>query len=278
MHPLLQLSRLDKPIGIWLLYFPAAWAIALTSAPRNLVYFLALFLLGAVITRAAGCIVNDLTDRRLDASVARTSTRPLACGTVRGFTAYVFLGVLLLIALAIALSLPRTVFLLALIALPMIAAYPWMKRITGWPQVFLGLTFNLSVLFGWVATGTSITLPAITLYAAAICWTIGYDTIYAVQDIEDDTRIGIRSTARTVGPRLKNFVTFCYSAMFLLFGVTGVLLHRGPVFYLALAVAAIHAHNQTQTLPPTPTHAHRIFCSNQWLGLIVLIGILLDRI
>ena len=278
LRPLLALTRFDKPIGIWLLYFPAAWAVALTAAPVNLLHFLWLMLLGAAVMRAAGCVVNDLTDRKLDGQVARTRSRPLACGRVPRWQAYLLLVGLLFIALALALSLPPTVFTLALLALPMIAAYPWMKRITGWPQLFLGLTFNLSALIGWAATGTPLTLPAFTLYAAAIFWTLGYDTIYAVQDMADDEKIGIRSSARAVGPGLKKFITFCYSAMILLLAVTGMVMGCGIAYDLGIALAALHATYQIRQLPPTPEQAGAIFRSNQWLGLVVLVGMVVDRV
>ena len=237
--PYLQLMRLDKPIGFWLLYFPASWAVALTASGANLFHLQALMLVGAIITRAAGCIINDLTDRELDQHVARTRERPLASGRLRRGQAYLVLAILLTLALAIALSLPRTVLLIALVALPMIVAYPWMKRITWWPQVFLGLTFNLSALMGWAATGTPLSTAAFLLYAAAALWTLGYDTIYAVQDIADDARIGIRSSARAIGARLKPFIAGCYGLMFALLTAVGALLHPNPYYYLGLAAAAL---------------------------------------
>lgn len=277
MHPLLQLTRFDKPIGIWLLYFPAAWAIALAAPAGDIGYFLLLFLIGAAVTRAAGCILNDLADRKLDAQVARTRTRPLAAGTVTIPQALALLAALLLIALAIALSLPRAVFYLALFALPMIAAYPWMKRITWWPQLFLGLTFNLSVLFGWLAVGAPLTLPAFTLYAAAILWTLGYDTIYAVQDQEDDARIGVRSSAQAVGAHLPSFIAGCYGLMLVLLISTGALMQVTYWYYTGLFLASLHMLWQIRQLPPAPARAGALFRSNQWLGLVLLVSLLLHR-
>ena len=278
MHPLLQLTRLDKPIGIWLVYFPAAWAVALTAAPQQMWRLQGTMLLGAIVTRAAGCILNDLTDRRLDAQVARTRTRPLASGAVTIGQACVLLAILLSIALCLALSLPSSVLWLALVALPMIAAYPWMKRITWWPQLFLGFTFNLSALFGWLATGAPLSPPALTLYAAAIFWTLGYDTIYAVQDMADDARIGIRSSAQAVGRKLLPFVFVCYSAMGLLLLLTGALLHSNYPYYLGILAAGHQACWQMRRLPPEPEEAGRIFRSNQWLGILILAGCLLSRL
>ena len=275
---LIALMRLDKPIGVWLVYFPAGWAVALAAPMANMAYLQAIMLVGAVITRAAGCIINDLTDRELDSQVARTRMRPLASGAVTRLQAVVVLGVLGVMALLLALLLPPAVFTLALVAVPMIAAYPWMKRITWWPQVFLGLTFNLSALFGWLATGTALTLAPITLYAAAMLWTLGYDTIYAVQDMQDDAQIGIRSTALKVGVFLRPFVGICYATMLLLLLLTGTLLGCGLAFYMALALAAGHAGWQVRQLPPTALRAGANFRSNQWLGLVVLLGCLLARL
>jgi 4-hydroxybenzoate polyprenyltransferase len=276
--PYLQLMRLDKPIGFWLLYFPASWAVALSASGANLFHLQALMLVGAIITRAAGCIINDLTDRELDQHVARTRERPLASGRLRRGQAYLVLAILLTLALAIALSLPRTVLLIALVALPMIVAYPWMKRITWWPQVFLGLTFNLSALMGWAATGTPLSTAAFLLYAAAALWTLGYDTIYAVQDIADDARIGIRSSARAIGARLKPFIAGCYGLMFTLLVAAGTLLHLTPYYYLGLAAAALHAAHQWRQLPPSPERAGPLFRSNQTLGFLILAGCLLSRV
>lgn len=279
ISPLIALTRLDKPIGIWLLFFPAAWAVGLMATPTQLGYLLGVMLVGAAVTRAAGCVINDLTDRTLDAGVARTKTRPLASGAVSARQAYWVLAALLTFALIIALSLPAPVFYLSLLALPMIAAYPWMKRFTWWPQAFLGLTFNLSALMGWAATGQPLTLAAFTLYVASICWTLGYDTIYAVQDVTDDAVMGIRSSARALGPeRLKPFVTACYVAMLALLILTGLLTRAGMFYGIALAAACAHMLWQIRALPSSLERAGSLFRSNQWLGLFLLAGILADRL
>ncbi len=278
MHPLLQLMRFDKPIGIWLLAFPALWAVGLAAHDTaQLLSLSALMLVGAAITRAGGCIINDLTDRELDAAVARTQSRPLAAGRLTRGQAFAALLLLSVLALLIALSLPSTVFALALLAVPMIIAYPWMKRITWWPQVFLGLTFNLSALMGWAATDTTLTFPAFTLYGAAVFWTLGYDTIYAVQDMADDAIVGIRSTARRVGNRLITFISICYILMFLLFVTLGMIAQSGWPFYLGTLLAAFHGAWQIRQLPCEPTRAGTLFRSNQWLGCILLAAILADR-
>lgn len=271
--------RFDKPIGIWLLFFPAGWAVGLAAIDFGEVIILSiLMLLGATITRAAGCIINDLTDQNLDAEVERTRTRPLAAGLVSRKQALILLVGLGLAALLVALCLPDAVLVIALIAVPMIAAYPWMKRVTHWPQAFLGLTFNLGALMGWAATGTPLTFSAVCLYMAAVLWTLAYDTIYAVQDMEDDSRIGILSSARKVGINgLTTFVTCCYSAVLFLFLVVGILTHAGVMFYLGIGVCACHAIWQIKQLPCPPEKAGALFRSNQWFGLALFVGILLDR-
>ena len=278
MLPYLQLMRLDKPIGIWLLFFPAGWAVGLAAVNEyQMVILLVMMLLGAVFTRSAGCVINDMVDRRLDIAVERTRHRPLAAGTVTMPQAIILVQFLLLLALLLVVRLPITVFYLSLLALPLIAIYPFMKRFTWWPQAFLGCVFNLGALIGWAATEAPLTLPAFTLYGASIFWTLGYDTIYAVQDVADDARVGIRSTARIVGNRLKQFIGLCYNLMFVLLILTGLLLQATPYYYLGLAGACILAIRQVRALPCLSENAGPIFRSNQWLGLIVLLGILADR-
>lgn len=276
MNPYLALTRLDKPIGIWLLFFPAAWGVALAGGDGRLML---LMLLGAAITRAAGCILNDLADRKLDALVARTRNRPLASGAVKPWQAVALLLVLLLAALALALSLPPRVFTLALVALPMIAAYPWMKRITWWPQAFLGLNFNLGALFGWLATGAPLTLAAFTLYAACVCWTLGYDTIYAVQDMADDANAGIRSSARRLGAsRIRGFVRLCYGLMLALLVLTGLLMQVGLPYYLGVLGVAAQLLWQVRALPCLAERAGGLFRSNQWAGLALLLALLGEKL
>lgn len=273
-----KLLRLDKPIGIWLLFFPSAWAVGLAAPSQTLWPLLGAMLVGAALTRSAGCVLNDLTDRTLDAQVARTRTRPLAAGTIRPRTAWGILALLLLGALMLALCLPPAVFGWALVALPLIAAYPWMKRVTGWPQVFLGLTFNLGVPMGWAATGQPLSDTTLLLYLAACCWTVGYDTVYAVQDMQDDARVGIRSSARSIGTRLKRFVGGCYGVMTGLLMLVGLLHQCGIFYYTGVILVAGHLHGQWRHLPPTPQAAGSIFNSNQWVGVFLLVAILLNRV
>lgn len=280
--PFLQLMRLDKPIGIWLLFFPAGWSVLLSPVSVQWM-LLAVMLVGAVLIRAAGCIINDLTDRELDKQVARTRNRPLASGAISRNEALVLLFVLLFDGLLLCIALPAGVLKLALLALPFIAAYPWMKRLTWWPQAFLGLTFNFGALIGWAATGLEITAVPLLLYAASFFWTLGYDTIYAVQDMDDDAKAGIKSTARRIGlgRRLQLFTIACYAAMFGLFGFAAwqAMMFR-PYLIGALALAALHALWQcwqAGRLVAGSARAGAVFRSNQWLGLILLAGLAAQR-
>ena len=278
MKKYLQLMRLNKPIGIWLVFFPAAWGVAFAGAD-NMAALIVTMLVGATFMRSAGCIINDLADRKLDAQVERTKHRPLASGAIRPWQAIALLILLLLLAFITACTLPQTWFPLALLALPLIALYPLMKRITWWPQLFLGLTFNLGTLFGWVATGIPLHPGAFTIYGAAICWTLGYDTIYAVQDMADDEKIGIRSTARRIGTaHLRIFVAACYGTMLALLTLSGYLLHAPFPYYIALLLAAAQLLWQVRQLPCAPARAGALFRSNQWVGLLILLGLLASRL
>jgi 4-hydroxybenzoate polyprenyltransferase len=210
-NPYFQLMRLHQPVGIWLLLWPCYFSLALNSDGIPSPYILALFALGAVVMRGAGCIINDICDREFDKQVERTKNRPLANGALTVRQALCLLAFLMLLAFVIALSLGIPAILWSAAALPLVALYPLMKRITWWPQLFLGLTFNWGVLVAAVAMTGTINLPTLLLYIGCIFWTLGYDTIYAHQDKVDDARIGVKSTALRLGRTSKIFVTICYS-------------------------------------------------------------------
>ena len=280
-----MLLRLDRPTGTWLLLLPGWWAILLAAAmkagPRQdgrVLYLMAVFAAGAVVMRGAGCIVNDLWDRELDAQVARTRDRPLASGAVGAGQALALLAALLVIGLAVLLQLPRAAILTGLASLPFVALYPAMKRITWWPQAFLGLTFNFGALIGWAALAGRIDRPALLLYAAGFCWTLGYDTIYAHQDIADDAQAGVKSSARRLGRWNRPFVAGCYLACcgFLEagFGLAGASAWAEialilPLLHFAWQIAAWQTHR--------PAAALRIFRSNPALGLLVALAAGLAR-
>jgi 4-hydroxybenzoate polyprenyltransferase len=277
MPPLLTLTRIHRPIGIWLTFFPACWAVLLASPEQLRWDMLAICLIGAVLVRSAGCILNDMADRKLDAQVARTRGRPLASGGVSLRAAIALLVVLLLLAALLLPFLPIAVFWLALLALPMIAAYPWMKRVTWWPQAFLGLTFNLSAPMGWASVTGRLDWAALLLYLGAVAWTFGYDTIYAHQDRADDIQAGIKSSARALGARTGRVVGLSYAVFVTCVVAAGWQTGAGVLFYLGVAGAAGHLAWQLARLDiDKPALCGLLFRSNQWVGLILGMGTVLD--
>lgn len=272
-HAYFRLMRLDKPVGIWLLLWPCWWSVTLAAETLRF-DLLALFFLGAVVMRSAGCIVNDMVDRDIDAQVERTKTRPLASGEVSMREAGVLVGVLLTLALVVAVLLGWQVVLLGALWLPLVAVYPWMKRITGWPQFFLGITFNAGALFGWVAAGQEIGLPALILYMGAICWTLGYDTIYAFQDMKDDARLGVKSTARTLGKNSRLWIAGFYGMFIVSLLLCGYGVSRPLVYYLLLLPALLHLIWQVYALhPEDEALSRRLFKANAWTGGWVFLAI-----
>ena len=273
MHPLLQLMRLHQPTGIWLLLFPCWWSLALANEGKPPLFLFVLFALGAVVMRGAGCIVNDMLDREFDAKVERTKNRPLASGAVSMQQASLLLFALLCIALAIALLIMQPMLIiLAVISLFLVAAYPLMKRITWYPQAFLGLTFNFGALMGWAAVTNTLAFPAFLLYLGAIFWTLGYDTIYAHQDKEDDQRIGVKSTALKLGNNSKRYITIFYAFAVLFWALAS----SGAYYYAALFAIALHFAWQIYSVNlDSPKHCAKLFKSNTYIGLLLLLGILL---
>ena len=266
--PYLRLMRLHQPAGIWLLFFPCAWAVVLASHKVFEWRILALFAIGAVLMRSAGCIINDIADRKFDAKVERTKTRPLASGELKVSQAVMLLFVLLFLSLIIAISLGKIVVLWAVLSLFPVVIYPLMKRVSWWPQLFLGLVFNWGALMGWAAVRGEIELPAILLYLGGIFWTLGYDTIYAIQDKTDDAKIGIKSTALRLGDKTKVFVAIFYVAAISCFSLAS-----GGFFLLI--PAAIHAVWQVYFLDiNSQISARKMFLSNIWFGALVLLGML----
>ncbi len=272
--------RLDKPIGIWLLYFPAGVAACMAERSEPDINLLILLFVGALITRSAGCVINDLTDRKLDAQVERTKNRPIASGAIPVQHALVLLFALGFAALLLLMFLPSIVIGLAFLALPMIVIYPWMKRLTWWPQLFLGLTFNFGVLIGWAATGASFTSATVLLYGACIFWTLGYDTIYAMQDMDDDRMAGIKSSALRLGRSIVRFVSGWYAIMLLCLIFAGLMANTGPIYLLGIVLVALHVRWQVREVPfaKAEHRAGTLFHSNQWLGLVLFGAIYFDRL
>lgn len=279
-HPYIKLGRFDRPIGVWLLVMPALWAMMLAigglqNMTLNLAKLFVLFIIGAFTIRGAGCTINDIWDRKYDAQVERTKNRPLACGELNLRQAFVFLYGLLGISLCILLQFNTFSILLGACSLIPIIIYPLMKRITFWPQLFLGFTMNMSALIGWAAVTGKLDLPVFILYAGAIFWTLGYDTIYAHQDKADDIKAGVKSTARKLGARTQGFVLFFY-----LMAMTGFLFAKltaqmpAPLSfeqYIPFFFVFAHIIWQVKTLKcDAPADCLAKFKSNKILGFLVL--------
>jgi 4-hydroxybenzoate polyprenyltransferase len=280
-RPYLRLARLDRPIGSWLLLMPCWWscalaAIAAGNATPRLTH-LALFFLGAFAMRGAGCTWNDIVDRDLDRSVERTRSRPIPSGQVSVAQAVAFLVLQSLIGLAVLLSFNVFTVGLGVASLAIVAVYPFMKRITYWPQIVLGLAFSWGALMGWAAAFGRLDPPAFLLYAGSIAWVIGYDTIYAHQDREDDALIGIKSTALLFGERTKPMLAAFYTLAAVLIGAAGLAAGAGPVFALGLLAFAAHLAWQIVRLDiADPDLCLRLFKSDRDAGLILFAGLLAD--
>ena len=280
-RPYLRLARLDRPIGSWLLLMPCWWSCALAAIAAGNVTprlsHLALFFLGAFAMRGAGCTWNDIVDRDLDRSVERTRSRPIPSGQVSVAQATVFLLLQSLIGLAVLLSFNHFTVGLGVASLAIVAVYPYMKRITYWPQIVLGLAFSWGALMGWAATFGRLDPPALLLYAGSIAWVIGYDTIYAHQDREDDALIGIKSTALLFGERTKPMLAAFYALAAVLIGAAGLAAGAGPVFALGLLAFAAHLAWQIVRLDiADPDLCLTLFKSDRDAGLILFAGLLAD--
>ena len=276
-QPWLKLGRFDRPTGIWLLMLPGWQGIALAHAadgePPSLT-LLALFFLGAALMRAAGCAYNDIVDRDIDAKVARTAGRPIPAGQITVRQAWVFIAVCCAASLAILLTFNRTAQLLGVASLALVAAYPFMKRITWWPQAWLGLTFNWGVLLGYAAVEGTLGWPALLLYASGVFWTLGYDTIYAVQDLEDDALAGVKSSARRLGAGAPKAVLGFYLAAFALALAAAIVAGLGPLFYPPAAVFGMMLSRQAQRLRvDDPAGALALFKSNTWAGVVLFVAL-----
>jgi 4-hydroxybenzoate polyprenyltransferase len=277
LHPYLRLTRLHQPTGIWLLLWPCWWAVTLARHDLPPLKLLALFFAGAVVMRSAGCVLNDIVDRKFDAEVERTRTRPLASGEVSLSEAIVLFFLLLLLAFNIVIQMKRAALRLAIVSLALVACYPFMKRVTWWPQAFLGLTFNWGALMGWAAVNGNVGMPALLLYAGGICWTLGYDTIYAHQDKEDDMKIGVKSTALRLGAQSRQWIAGFYAAAVFFWCLAGVLNHNGWPYFLGLALVAAHFYWQAASVKlDDPGSCLRVFRANALLGWLFFAGLWAD--
>jgi 4-hydroxybenzoate polyprenyltransferase len=274
-RPYARLMRLDRPIGTWLLLWPCWWSLALADAGLAAWPLYLLFGVGAVLMRGAGCTYNDIIDRNYDAAVARTASRPLPSGQVTPFQAWIFLGAQLLTALIVLLQMGATAVTLGIAALALVATYPFMKRITFWPQAWLGLTFNWGALMGAAALTGKVETPALILYVAGILWTLGYDTIYAHQDKEDDALIGVKSSALALGERSKPFIAGCYGLTLLLIVVAVPMARWNAGLFVLLALAGAHLAWQVTSLEiDDPANCLNRFRANRDFGALVMAALL----
>jgi 4-hydroxybenzoate polyprenyltransferase len=274
MRPYAALMRVDRPIGTWLLYWPCAWSVALAGIGGKWGLFL-LFGLGALAMRSAGCAYNDIVDRELDARVERTRLRPLASGRVSVRAAWGLVIGLSLVGLVVLLMLTPTAQIIALASLALVAAYPFMKRITWWPQAWLGLVFSWGALVGWPAVTGGLALAPLLLWLGSVFWVIGYDTLYAIQDVEDDALVGVRSSARALGDKARAGVAGCYVIALVGWSAAIWAVRPQPLALLALLPAALHLGRQVARIDPADgTLALQLFRSNRFAGLLLLCGFL----
>jgi 4-hydroxybenzoate polyprenyltransferase len=274
-----RLARLDRPIGTWLLLFPGWWGIALASKSWPDPVLLLLFAIGAVAMRGAGCTLNDIADREYDGAVARTRLRPLPSGAVSVPRAIAFLLLQLAVGAAVLFSMNRITILLGCAVLALVGTYPFMKRITYWPQVFLGLNFNWGALIGWTAVTGALAWPPLLLYLGGVFWTIGYDTIYAHQDKEDDLRIGVKSSAIALGRHTRPWLFVFYTAASLGWAAVGHAAELGPIFWAGLGSAALQlAWQAARVNTEDPADCLRKFRSNRAVGWLMLAGIVAGHV
>lgn len=282
-RPYLRLARADRPIGTWLLLWPCWWSIALASGTQgtampDMVLF-ALFGIGALVMRGAGCTFNDIVDRDIDAGIKRTSRRPIPSGQVSVTQAWIFLVAQNLVGFTILLTLNELTILLGIMSLGLVAIYPFMKRYTYWPQFVLGLAFNWGVLMGWAAVTGDLSLAPVFLYLGGIAWTIGYDTIYAHQDKEDDALVGVKSTALKFGKATKPWLWFFYSIACGFFGAAGLQVDMSWPFFVGLAFAGSQLVWQITSVKINDAQSCLdVFRSNSTFGALLLVAIIIGHV
>lgn len=280
LKPYLRLARLDRPIGFWLLFWPCAWSVALADISLGGAFnsrSIALFFIGAVAMRGAGCTFNDIVDRDIDDRVARTRSRPIPSGQVTVWQAVAFMGLQALIGLIVLLQFNAFTIVLGFASLILVAIYPFMKRVTYWPQLFLGLAFSYGALMGWASEAGALSVSAVLLYAGTILWTIGYDTIYALQDVEDDALVGVKSTALLFGDQARTWVMGFYAGAFMLWMAAAALAGAGIVFFASAIIAALVLVWQLVTLEPS-AHMNCLnrFKANHYVGLALTFAFWLE--
>ena len=280
----IELIRLKKPIGFMLLFWPCAWGLTLVFDFNNnlnvYLFYLILFFIGSVLMRSAGCIVNDILDKEFDKKVSRTKDRPLASDKISVNIAIIYVLILCFLALIVLLNFNIFTIALALGSMPLAFTYPLMKRFTYWPQLFLGITFNYGLILGWTSISGQLNVIPIIFYFGAIFWTLGYDTIYGYQDIKDDEIIGLKSTSIKFKDKSKIFLFICYSVLILTLILGGYLMNFSGLYFLFLAIPITHLFYYQIRLFNSESSiiCLKLFKSNNFFGLIILINILLGKI
>ena len=279
-----ELTRLKRPIGYMLLFWPCAWGVTLaydfSNDLINYFFYLTLFFLGSVLMRSAGCIVNDISDKEFDKKVTRTKNRPIASNKISIKLALFYTIILCSLAFLVLINFNNLTIALALCSMPLAFTYPLMKRFTYWPQLFLGVTFNYGLILGWTSVVGEISIAAIVFYLGAIFWTLGYDTIYGFQDIKDDEIIGVKSTSIKFKDKPKNFISICYVFLLLSILIVGFLMNYNYYFFLSLLITTMHLFFYQIKFfnSKKPKSCLKIFKSNNTIGLIILCNILIGKI
>ena len=280
----IELTRLDRPIGYMLLFWPCLWGLTIAydfNSELEIFYFYSLlFLLGSMLMRSAGCIVNDIVDKNFDKKVERTKNRPIASGKVSVKLATIYSFILCGLAFLVLINFNKFTILMALLSMPLAFTYPLMKRFTYWPQLFLGITFNYGLVLAWISINNSINLVPIIFYFGAIFWTLGYDTIYGYQDIKDDEIIGVKSTSIKFKNSPKKFISLCYIFFFLSLILVGFLMNFKVLYFISLIVTFFHlGFYQIKNLEVSNPNTCLVkFKSNNLLGLVVFINIFIGKI
>ena len=279
----IELSRLKKPIGFMLLFWPCAWGLTLaydfSLSLNNYFFYLILFFLGSVFMRSAGCIINDVLDKKYDAQVVRTKNRPIASGKISIKLAVIYSLLLCLFALLVLLNFNLFTIILAIGSMPLAFTYPLMKRFTYWPQLFLGITFNYGLILGWTAIKGEISIVPVLFYLGAIFWTLGYDTIYGYQDIKDDEIIGLKSTSIKFKGKAKKFLFACYTSLLFFFLIGGYKMDFHVSYYLLAVIPFIHLFIYQMKIfnLKDPSSCLKAFKSNNLFGLIIFINIIIAK-
>jgi len=280
----IELTRLRKPIGFMLLFWPCAWGLTLaydfSNNPNNYFFYLLLFFLGSVLMRSAGCIVNDISDREFDQKVERTKNRPIASNKISVKLAIFYTAILCSLAFLVLINFNKLTIIFALGSMPLAFTYPLMKRYTYWPQLFLGITFNYGLILGWICIKGQLDILPILLYIGAIFWTLGFDTIYGFQDIKDDEIIGIKSTSIKFKKKPKLFLLLCYLTFVSLLTIVGFFMNFNYLFYFCSIIVTVQLFFfQIYRLDfKNPKNCFQIFKSNNFLGLLVFFSILVGRL